>query len=177
MMVRTVCLAGLLVAVGACGGGSDDAGSASTVAGAAEGDIVEVEPTDATPSTIATGDTVAEPVETTLPAVSEDPGVAEDLGLAPIELLTAADGGGPRPVLEWSPVDGAAQYHVVVLAPNGSTYWAWRTSDTSVPVGGLPQLSPDAAGPAVAPGMSWSVLATAEDRTAIALSGRRPIAP
>jgi hypothetical protein len=80
-------------------------------------------------------------------------------------------------VLESSEVDGAAQYHVVVLAPNGSTYWAWRTDDTSVPVGGSPQLTPDAAGPAIAPGMTWSVLAVSDDGTPVALSGRRPIAP
>lgn len=125
----------------------------------------------------ATTPTTAAATTTTVAIVAEDPGIADELGLDGIELLTAAEGGGTRPILEWSAVDGATDYHVVVLGPGESTYWAWRTAETSVPVGGLPQLSSEAAGPSISPGMSWSVLAVAEDGTPLALSGRRDIAP
>jgi len=105
------------------------------------------------------------------------PSNADDLGVGTIEQLTPISGGGTRPLLEWAPVDGADRYFVLVSAPSGVIYWGWRTSDTSVPVGGYPQLNEGAAGPAVSEGMTWTVTAVDADGRIIAVSPHRPIAP
>lgn len=105
------------------------------------------------------------------------PSRASELGLAEIELLTPTEGRGRRPILEWSPLPGAVNYHVFVRAPSGRVYWGWRTSETSIPIGGLPRLTENAAGPAISVGMTWSVSAVGADGGVIALSGHRPIAP
>lgn len=111
------------------------------------------------------------------PPAGQTPSRAGELGLADIELVTPMSGGGSHPRLEWRPVPGAVRYHVFVLAPSGRVYWGWRTSDTSIPVGGLPQLSEGAAGPAVSAGMTWSVSAVDAEGRVIGLSGHRPISP
>ena len=102
---------------------------------------------------------------------------AAELGLDEIQLTTPISGGGRRPVLEWAPLTEAAHYHVLVRAPSGRVYWGWRTSGTSIPVGGLPRLTENAAGPAISIGMSWSVSAVDADGRVIGLSGQRPISP
>lgn len=120
------------------------------------------------PSTAATTSTTTAP---------DYPSAAAELGLPEIEQLTATDGGGRRPVLEWVPVDGAAQYYVFVLSPSDAVYWGWETSEPSVPVGGEPQLDDDAPGPAISEGMTWSVSAADAEGAIIALSAHRPISP
>jgi hypothetical protein len=173
MIARAACLVGVLALVGACAASDDGASGSVQPAGV----VTAPTPTDEMTESTTRATVADEIIESTLPTVPEDPGIAEELGLQPIELLTDPAGGGTRPLLEWSEVVGAVHYHVVVLAPNGSSYWAWRTTETSVPVGGTPRLEPEAVGPSISPGMSWSVLAVSGDGTPVALSGRRPIAP
>lgn len=160
-MTRTLAAVGLLV-VGlvACSDGGADV-------------------TSTTSESVSTTDGVASTLSTTTAAavVEEVPSVGAAIGLAEIELLTPATGGGPRPLLAWHPVDGAVEYYVVVRTPSGNPYWAWRTVDTSVPFGGLPPLDENAAGPSVAEGMTWSVIAVDTDANVIGQSNHRPISP
>lgn len=107
----------------------------------------------------------------------EEPSAGALMGLPGIELFTPVSGSGTRPILEWGAVDGAAYYIVSVRTPEGAGYWAWRTADTSVPVGGHPRLSEAAVGPRVAPAMLWSVVAFDTEDNLIAASNHRPIAP
>lgn len=105
------------------------------------------------------------------------PSIAASLGVELMEQFTPTSGGGVHPILEWSAVDSAARYYVIVSAPSGRVYWAWRTEDTSIPVGGLPRLNEDAAGPAVSAGMSWVVTALDAEGSIVGISARRPISP
>jgi predicted small secreted protein len=110
-------------------------------------------------------------------SVGEELSAAGEAGFPGIELLTPTSGGGIRPTLEWASVEGAAHYIVSVRTPEGEGYWAWRTEDTSVPVGGLPRLNEQAAGPSIAEGMKWFVVALDESDSIIAVSNHRPISP
>lgn len=141
---------------------------------------------DAVPSGETTTTVAITPTETTAtqPPTGSGPSpssertdLAAEYDLAMIEQFTAVSGGGRRPILEWARADGAERYYVVVTAPSGRVYWAWRTSDTSVPVGGHPRLNEDAAGPAVSDGMTWSVVAFDADGSIVGISDARPIAP
>ena len=166
--------------IGACGAASTpsveqgttpatptDAASAASTTGATQ-----------SPPTGAPATTSTVPTAQPTPAVAgERPARADELGLRDIELRTPTSGAGQRPVLEWVPLADAAHYYVIVRAPSGRVYWGWRTSETSVPVGGLPQLSESAAGPAISVGMTWSVSAVDDEGRVIGLSGHRPISP
>ncbi len=90
---------------------------------------------------------------------------------------TAETGDGIRPLLEWDAVLDADHYGVYLYAPSGATYWAWRGTETSVFVGGATQIREDAAGPSIADGMSWAVIAFDADLLPLAASPLRPIAP
>lgn len=126
-------------------------------------------PTTAGPSaTSAT--TVPGPTSTTSPVVSESP-IAEETGLASIVILTPTEGVGERPDLAWESVDGASTYRVTVLTSDGSFYWGWLGSETSVPLGGFPRLVDGATGPRVASGMTWTVVAYDADLIPLAVGG------
>lgn len=107
----------------------------------------------------------------------EHPSAGSQLGLPGIELLTPSSGGGTRPILEWTEVNGADHYLVSVKTAEGNGYWAWRTDTTSVPVGGPPRLNEEAVGPRIVTGMTWSVIALDRSDAIIAASNNRPIAP
>ena len=94
-----------------------------------------------------------------------------------VVLATAPEGGGNRPLLEWSSVSGADHYGVYLYAPSGKLYWSWRGRELSVYVGGAVQIGDHAAGPAVVVGMNWAVVAYDADLNPIAASGLRPIGP
>ena len=94
-----------------------------------------------------------------------------------VVLKTPSSGGGSRPLLEWEPVTGADHYGVYLYAPGGDIYWAWTGRETSIHVGGEPQLREGAPGPRVAEGMSWAVIAYDADLLPTAVSELRPIAP
>lgn len=91
--------------------------------------------------------------------------------------MTAASGGGTRPLLEWSIVAGAETYSVVVYDPEGKPYWGTLTEETSTYVGGSIQLLEDRPGPRVSVGSSWSVVALDQNRLPLAVSGIAAIAP
>jgi hypothetical protein len=121
-------------------------------------------------------------------APTSDPGDATDSpdgtpaplfgGIAArVVLLTPISGGGTRPLLEWEPIPDADHYGAYVYAPDGSIYWAWTGRQTSVHVGGEPQLREGAAGPSVVDGMSWAVIAYDAELLPMAVSELRPISP
>jgi len=116
-------------------------------------------------------------VATTAPE-ADQPGPPMFEGLdGGIVLRTPTSGGGERPLLEWEPSAGAEHYVVFLYAPSGEAYWVWSGDDTSVHVGGEPQLGPGSPGPNVVEGMSWAVIAYDADMVPVAVSERRPIAP
>jgi hypothetical protein len=99
-----------------------------------------------------------------------------DLGLPAVTLLTPSTGQGPRPVLEWEPVDTAVTYAVSVYAGAGEpARWSWRGTATSVRVGFVDD--PSVGGPNVVAGMTWSVLALDADDEPVAQSNERPLGP
>jgi hypothetical protein len=109
------------------------------------------------------------------PAASAEPLFA-GLGQVVVQ-LTPESGGGSRPLLDWEPVAGAEQYAVFVYTPSGEAYWAWWGPEDEVHVGGEPQLTEGAPGPAVTEGMSWAVLALDEAGLPLAVSPERSLAP
>lgn len=142
-------------------------------------DSVQEDGQPTTTTTTASGDdsTGSTAAPTTTIDLSALPSIADDIDVPVIEQLTAISGGGSRPMLEWSALDGADRYFVFVNAAAGEIYWAWRTRDTSVPVGGFPQLDEGAAGPAVSEGMTWVVMALDAESNVVGISPRRPISP
>lgn len=91
----------------------------------------------ATPEPATTAAPPEEPVEPA-PEVPETASAAilSQLELPRIEFTIPPSGLGDRPQLEWAPVEGADEYHLVVLDAERRPYWAWVTSTTSVPFGG-----------------------------------------
>ncbi len=94
----------------------------------------------------------------------------------PLTLTTATSGVGPRPVLAWEAMDGAALYSVVVHDADGVPYWGWETEDTEVRLG-LTERPVEAPGPRITEGMTWSVVAHDREGVPVAASEVRPIAP
>jgi hypothetical protein len=95
-----------------------------------------------------------------------------------MELLTAASGGGERPLLEWEPVEGADSYGLVLFDPEGEPYWAWLGYDTSIYVTGLSEPPPvNSEGPIVVPCMTWTTTAYDSSGEPIAAGGPRSISP
>ena len=95
-------------------------------------------------------------------------------GLPRVDVVGSGRSGSMRPVLEWERVGAADHYAVYVFGPDGSIYWTWRGTETSVPVGGWPQLAADAEGPSTSHSMSWMVVAVDDDLLPVAVSDRAP---
>ena len=106
-------------------------------------------------------------------------GNAIDAGLPTLELTAPGESGaGEVPVFEWAAVEGAVRYRLVVLDGSGAMLWSWNGSDTKVRLGGLPDAYPEgSAGPVIAPGSSWSVVAFGADGKALAVSSVRSVSP
>lgn len=122
--------------------------------------------------TACTGGEDADPTAT---ETSSTASTATDEGAGlPSMPITEADA-GPRPLLSWPAVDGAAQYHVTVFAADGSAYWSWSGAETEVYVGGVDD--PDGAGAFVFEPMTWRVMAEAEDGTVLGLSEASALTP
>jgi hypothetical protein len=98
-------------------------------------------------------------------------------GAETIVQITPTSGGGTRPLLEWEPVDGAAEYLVIVFADDAQPYWSTITDQTETYVGGARAIPEGVDGPEVADGYSWAVYADDNNGAPIASSARRPIAP
>jgi len=141
-------------------------------------------------STIATGDTTTTTTDTTVPGktsaasttavpttTTTQPPRLLLPGLDPLELTGPTSGEGLHPELSWKPFEGAGHYVLYLYTPEGEMYWSWQGNETSVPVGGRPQLPDDAAGPAVIEGMSWAVVAYDADQIPIGSSELAPIGP
>lgn len=95
-----------------------------------------------------------------------------------IELLTPTDGVGIKPKFEWTEVDGAASYSLMLFDENGEAYWAWMGKSTFVYLGGLLTAPPeDSVGPILQPGMRWAVAAFDAQEHLLATSVFRPISP
>jgi len=95
--------------------------------------------------------------------------VTGEAGLTALGPLEAEVGSVPR--FEWSSIEGAVLYRLVVVGPNGPI-WAWEGTKTSVNLGGLtgdrPELMP---GPVVEDDTSWSVAAFDTDGNVIDVVG------
>jgi hypothetical protein len=157
-MARRIALAlALILTVAACG--DDDTtdtteSGGTTLPGAAT-------TTTTTDGTITTTTTAAEPF---LPG----------LGLETIVQATATSGGGPRPLLAWEPLDGAASYTVVVFDADGSPWWSWQGEETEVHLGGF-QTDAEIGGPTAGAGVTWVVYAYDADGLTIGVSPLRAL--
>lgn len=117
--------------------------------------------------------TIPQTTETTTTLASE-PAIK---GLAVIEQTTPTSGGGTRPLLEWTAVQGASTYLVVVYTETGGSYWSALTIESSTFVGGPLQIPSGRTGPNVADGYTWTVYAEDAEGNLLAASPRRAIAP
>lgn len=110
----------------------------------------------------------------------DDPGSPLDApGVdATIELTApAATGGGSIPTFEWSAVDGASAYRLVVQNADGNATWAWEGAETSIPLGAVDGREVGHGGPVLTEGSSWSVVALDAGGHVIAVSKLRPASP
>jgi hypothetical protein len=178
--VASTILAFALVAAACSGGGGDaDSEASPDIDPPAEQDSTATTPVsdeEATDPTTPTGPPATTPDSTpgTTPISTEPLFGQFDQS---IELLTSSEGGGIRPILEWTEVAGVDHYGVYLYAPNGAIYWAWRGRTTSIVVGGEPRLADAAAGPSVSDGMTWAVVAYDADLLPLAVSPAAPISP
>lgn len=164
-----------VVVLGACSG-SDSSDETEPVTTSTPSSEVVTETTDQRVDVVEapTPETSA-PVAETAPPATEPPAPPAPLFGNWDELigLETADGEFEgRPVLSWSPVDGADHYGVYVYAPGGQIYWAWRGRDTSTTLGGD---IGDAEGPAAGEGMTWAVIAWDADLLPLTVSLVEPL--
>lgn len=171
-----------LATVAACSG--DDQAEEPSAPVVTEGEVaaepdadVDTTPATTAPTAATTPDTTEPPPPTTEPTPERPSDPPRLAGLPPVELTTEQQGGGDRPLLEWSSVDGADYYGVHLYAPDESIYWTWLGHETSVFVGGETQLSDTMPGPSVVDEMTWSVVAYDAELLPIAVSNVRPISP
>jgi len=96
----------------------------------------------------------------------------EAVDIAVIELLgPSGSDPGEVPHFEWSPIDDAAEYGVVVQDAGGAALWAWRGGETDVWFGGLSRERPAGmAGPVVGEGATWRAIAFDEEGHVVAVS-------
>lgn len=184
MLVRALGVGALLV-LGACAGsGGDD----SLVASSSPPTTIEITPTSAPtvpePDTqpddqpLATAaPTVVESTTTTPESVDTGEPFGETWGLPDVVQITPLAGGGPRPLFEWEPTEGADGYMLWVYSPDGRPYWSWLGPDTNTYLGGAIQLADDRPGPRVIDGMTWVVAAVDNDLEYLAVSEQRWIGP
>lgn len=97
---------------------------------------------------------------------------------ATVELTApAATGAGQIPTFEWSAVEGAIAYRLVVQDAEGDATWAWEGPETSIELGAVPDREEGEGGPILTFGSSWSVVALDGDGHVIAVSKLRPVSP
>lgn len=153
---------GLALSVSACGGGDDD----------------NAQPVDTKAATTAATDDVSTSEDVTTDGAdvtAPDDEVAAELPPPFPEIEVQPTEAGPRPLLSWTAVEGAATYEIVVLDAGGTPYWAWSGTDSSVHLGGME--NPDAAGAWVFEPLSWVVAARDAEGTTLAMSARADLLP
>ena len=157
----------------ATGSGPDDAASES---GIDPDDDAPVDVDEATPDTDPPSVTTA-PV-TSPPPPTTAPSIATELDVTSVSLLTAPEGGGDKPLLEWEPTEGASEYRLVVTNTDGIGYWTWSGSESSIWFGGsIEQPAPDTGGAVLLESMLWQVFAIDAAGELVGVSELTPIAP
>ena len=97
---------------------------------------------------------------------------------ATVELRSpGTTGAGIIPTFEWSAVDGASAYRLVVQNADGDAMWAWEGDGTSIELGAVPDREEGDGGPILTSGSTWSVIALDADGHVIAVSTLRPVSP
>lgn len=86
-------------------------------------------------------------------------------------------GAGPIPTFEWSVVEGASVYRLVVQDADGAATWAWEGTATSIILGAVPDREEGDGGPILTSGSTWSVVALDSDGHVMAVSRLRPVSP
>lgn len=163
--------------------------------GGSSGESVSISETAPDPSPTSAESNAEDPAEVAVEPAADDaaePGIEEDeptpeaappaeyaeaLGWEPVVLLTPLEDVGARPVFTWEAVPGASGYLLILLDPDGAGYWSWEGEATEIVLGGVPVLGDGIAGPALSPGMTWSVSAYGDELRVIGLSELRPISP
>jgi hypothetical protein len=183
MMRRTLVVALTATLLAASCGGGDGATeevdpTVESTAGSVEETVVDsTQPDSAEPDSAGADPAEPNPTESTeLPDASSEPILAVP-DAATIVQITPTSGGGTRPLLAWEPVDGAAEYLVIVFADDAQPYWSTITDQTETHIGGAQAIPEGVDGPQVADGYSWAVYADDETGAPIASSALRPIAP
>lgn len=146
----------------ACTGSSDDDASA---------DRADAAPVAAEESE----NTNEEPQATTTPEIADEPGLPMANGVD-IEQLTPKSGGGARPMLSWTAIDGAESYTVVVYDAEGKAWWSWTGSGAEVVIGGV-ATDAEIGGPRASSGVRWVVMGFDADGNMAGTSPRRSIEP
>jgi hypothetical protein len=158
--------------LGSCGSGGDDA---ATETSASSADTIVATTTSGPPDSDdgATATTVqpSEPAETAPTTEPADAAWADTFA----EISLSDTEPGPRPLLAWGAVDGAALYQLTVLDADGIPYWSWSGDTEAVPMGGMD--NPDAIGAWVFEELTWTVVARAADGTPLAMSQRGTLEP
>lgn len=141
-----------------------------TIAGCGDGDTTDSGGTTL-PGAPTTATTSAEPATTT--TIASEP-FLPGLGLKPIAQTTPTSGGGPRPLLSWEALEGAASYTVVVFDADGSPWWSWQGEATEVHLGGF-QTDAEIGGPTAGAGVTWVVYAYDADGLTVGVSPLRAL--
>ncbi len=95
-----------------------------------------------------------------------------------VELRGPAEtGAGSIPTFEWSAVDGAGAYRLVVKDAQGNATWAWEGTDTAIALGAVPDREEGDGGPILTEGSFWSVVALDGEGHVVAVSELRPVSP
>ncbi len=141
-------------------------------------DGADTEPSTTAPTvTDGTDDSVADDTTSTTQPAAEGMSITDALDVGVIDIVTPPSGGGERPLLEWTEVDGAGEYDVVVLTEDGEPYWAWVGQTNSVVFGGGdPDGEPGQLAVVHGP-LTWTVAAFDAAGDLLALSERIPLAP
>ena len=158
-------LALLIMATVLVGCGDDSAEDSDAAATSDPLATDEVDAQTDVPDTTTTA--AAEDSTTDEPAVEREPAF-------PV-LATAPTEPGPRPLLSWDAVEGAARYDLMVLNAEGVAYWGWSGTETAIHLGGIED--PDAAGAWVFEPLTWVVTARDADGQPLALSEQATLEP
>ena len=160
---RSAILLALVLVLTSCGSGGDgEESSEPTVPAASES------------PTSAPTDAVDEPVDADEQETDSQPAEEPWADIFP-QITLGPTEAGPRPVLNWSEIEGAAPYQLTVLDADGVPYWAWSGTKTAVPLGGMD--NPDAIGAWVFEELTWMVVARDATGAPLGMSERNLLRP